>query len=948
MRVHKTNKVLAAAVLAIGTFALDSALAVDAKTSLVIEIGPQSLEAALLELSKQGHLQLVIATGSLPAKISVPLHGSMPLGVALDLLLKGTGLTYKLVGDHTIAIVKSDGLTRQLPDPPASPGVAGVTDPASPVPQHNAATDAGGKDATKGEPAVSHPGLLVRLATLLGICVSAVQGPVCAQSTSASDAPSGGLAEIIVTAQKRAEDLQSVPVSVQVVGGPMLAEQNYNTLEDLARIVPTVHVSTGAFSNTLSMRGIASGSNPGFDQSVATFDDDIYHGRSRMSEATFLDLDRIEVLKGPQSTFFGNNAIAGALNIVTKKPGDTFDAWGRLLYGQFGQYAMEGAVGGPVTDTLSARLAVTRNGESGWIDNLNTGQHAPDENNEAARLTLVYRPNENLDATFKVEGGENRVSGAAYDQPLQWYNCSPPAPFTIANSTTVGQGGCPYVLAHGLPVGLANNNVSELAGQGSRLSSFEDVLTVNYRQWEHTFSSITGFYNYHSDESVSEDGTPLLLVEIGPKEKYHQFSQELRIASPTDQRIEYLAGAYFQTDELNFDDQSNVPALTPIIEVVPPFAPLIPYTPFGAEVIMPQTEHIYSVFGALRWNLTDHLKLNAGLRGSWVNKDATQTVQYGTSTQTFRGQTPIPADLQPLGSFLYGTPGTVPLSQSDNAWMPSAGIKYQIDPRVMAYFSYSKGFKAGGFNATSEGGQTPQQITFGPEHVNAYELGLKGKWFEDTLLVNLDVFRSNYQDLQVNAQTLNPATNTYLLLTRNAAQSVSQGVELETQWLATKNLQLGANVTYLESYYVSFPNASPTTLQSYCAGSYVLPYCSVYPNPVPQFANLSGQTTNYAPRWSGNLTGSYSVVFPADYKLTTVIAPYFSSSYNNQDPYLIGTSAYVRLDARMTFSNADGRWAVDLIGKNLTNRIIITSLDSQYSVAKEEPRNIAVQVRYHW
>src|SRR5262249_47235056 len=149
-----------------------------------------------------------------------------------------------------------------------------------------------------------------------------------------------------------------------VVSSQMLAEQNYNTLRDLSQVVPGLHIEAGNEAN-LFIRGIGSGvggGNPSFDQSVATFSDDIFHARSPMSAATFFDLERIEVLKGPQSTFFGNNAIAGALNIITKKPGNTFDASARALYGTHGQYDVDGAVTLPVNDVLSMRVAGTFNG----------------------------------------------------------------------------------------------------------------------------------------------------------------------------------------------------------------------------------------------------------------------------------------------------------------------------------------------------------------------------------------------------------------------------------------------------------------------------------------------------------------------------------------------------------------------------------------------------------
>jgi len=237
------------------------------------------------------------------------------------------------------------------------------------------------------------------------------------------------LEEVIVTAQKRHESLQIVPISAQVISGQTLTEENHNSLEELTQIVPGVHVLSGGYSNQLSIRGISAVDDPSVDQPVATFVDDIYHGQSKNSNAVFLDLDHIEVLKGPQSTYFGNSAIAGAFNIVTKKPGNTFDGWARTLYGQFGQYALEGALGGPITDTLGARLAVTRNGTSeGWLDDITTGQHIPRINNEGGRLTLVYAPTDALDATFKLEGSHHKISGTFADEPPQFFRSTCPLP----------------------------------------------------------------------------------------------------------------------------------------------------------------------------------------------------------------------------------------------------------------------------------------------------------------------------------------------------------------------------------------------------------------------------------------------------------------------------------------------------------------------------------------
>jgi iron complex outermembrane receptor protein len=809
-----------------------------------------------------------------------------------------------------------------------------------------------------GPRAAGYAFLSILVLTFIGRAATAQEATSATASTE-----SDKLEEIIVTAQKRQENLQQVPISAQVVSNVQLAQQNFNTLDDLSQTLPAVHIASADGSNELYIRGIGSGENSSFDQSVAMFSDDVYHGRSRMSEATFLDLDRIEVLKGPQSTFFGNNAIAGALNIVTKKPGDTFEAWGRVLYGQYGTYAAEGAVGGPLSDTLGVRVAVTRNGDDrGWIDNISDGEHVPRINNFGGRITFDFHPTENFDATFKVESSDDRIGGTVADTPFQFRECPPPAPITPGFG---GLGACANALALHLPIGLDSNEVSGIPGQGTKLSTVEDVLTLNYHIAGQTLTSVTAYYNYHFDQD--HDLTSLPLSDLTDDitgvlhEPYHQFSQELRISSPTGGPFEYLAGAYFQTDHVESYGAVN-------FYVFNGFSFLQPYVPFSASADFQQDEKVYSLFGSLSWNATDQLKFNAGLRGSEVQKNQSGGAGDGYGTQLYGGRLPYPASYWPIVQSVFdpsGAPGsccnpaeaegTTGLSRTDRALMPSAGIQYQLDPQAMLYATYSRGFKAGGFNGNALPALAPSDVAFGPEHVNAYELGIKSKWLNETLLLNLDVFRSDYKGLQTTAVVFQPTFNDYVSFVRNAASSVSQGVELEAQWLIARDFRLSTNITYLDSYYTSYTNASPTTLQQFCEGSYVLPYCGVYPNPVPPYQNLSGRPTDFAPKFSGSVTASYTVHLPGNYRFITELSPFFTSGYflggdsaATDDP-LAYTGGYYRLDARVSLEAPSGHWAVDVIGKNLNDRIILTALQQGiYQGSKEEPRNVAVQFRYRY
>jgi outer membrane receptor protein involved in Fe transport len=284
--------------------------------------------------------------------------------------------------------------------------------------------------------------------------------------------------------------------------------------------------------------------------------------------------------------------------------------------------------------------------------------------------------------------------------------------------------------------------------------------------------------------------------------------------------------------------------------------------------------------------------------------------------------------------------------------MPSAGIQFWPEDQLTLYFTYSKGFKAGGIN----GGDlfTPGDTEFGPESVSAYEVGLKSKLLDETLLLNIALFRSDYEGLQVLALIYNPQLNIAAPRTANAALSRSQGVEMESQWNVTNAFRVSVNITYLNSKYLSYPNAPPTTLELFCATpthSGDQSCASLFPAGSPSFHDLSGRPTPYAPRWSGGLTMSYNRPVYGNYRFSVELSPFFTSGFyandaNTDDPfYRVG--GYARLDGRMALETADGRWAFDLIGKNLTDRVIV-SIPGLALSAKEPPRNVAVQFRYRF
>jgi outer membrane receptor protein involved in Fe transport len=737
-----------------------------------------------------------------------------------------------------------------------------------------------------------------------------------------SDGPR--IEEITVTAQRRSENLQTVPVSVQVVTSEVLSTRNINSLVSLTAEVPSIHIGYSGRTNELYIRGIGSGTNQSFDQAVGVFIDDIYHGRSRISSGTFLDLERVEVLKGPQSTFFGNNAIAGALNIVTRKPGDETEGSFRALYGQHGRYAVEAAAGTPISEKVGVRLAFIASGVDGWITNVLSNEKLPNENNLAGRLTLSYAASEAFDAVLKVETARNRSRPAR-----QLIGCPQPAPF-------VASGQCATSIARGYPTGIENNLNAETSNGGyGNLDTTDVVLNMNLDiGGGNTLTSTTGYYTY--DWSTLFPGLLDNGLNVLAPEEYEQFSQELRLTSDTGGKFEYMLGAYYQWSHLDSTQLQTNSFLNGTINAAPPFAALRPFLPLALKTNAQWRENNWSVFGTVSYELTESLKLTGGLRYSSVSKDFTWDTFFGQGVASSDQITALPANLQPLaGGLRLGTAGNLANSRKDTELQPSVRLQYDVVPGTMVYASYVHGFKAGGFNGFDLTAN-PLNYPYDPEKVDAYEVGIKARLLDRRLALNLAYSRSDYKNLQV-ASGLN-STGALQNVVRNAASARVDAVEFEARLAATRYLNIGLNIDYLKSRYLNYTAAPVTSLQQFRGQT---------------LQDLSGKPTMFAPEWSGSLSIRQEVPVGAS-KLEFELTPRYSSGYFLTSTIDAGAyqDDYLRLDARITFTLPGDRLSFDIIGKNLTDETILLYAGTSpltlgsYVATKEQPRNVAFQMRY--
>lgn len=746
------------------------------------------------------------------------------------------------------------------------------------------------------------------------------------------NSPPMSLQEVVVTAQLRRQGLEQVPLSAEVVSGGALANHDVLSLQDLSQTIPDVTLEKGSTTNRLFIRGIGSGDNPSFDQSVSMFFDGIYHGRARLLGASLFDIKRVEVMKGPQTTYFGNNAIAGAINIIPRGPGAKPAADARLSYTpRFGAYTAEAAGNVPMPATLGLRLAGQATGGNGWVHDLATGKDVPRTRNAAVRATLAWRPSAALNATLVGQYTREREHGGL---PLVRGSCPPPAQFGAAS------GFCLAAIRARFTPSSADFFRRTSPGQREDLTTQDYLAKVNFERKHYRITSVTGFtrYSYALDQDL--DMTPLPLLTISAPEQYRQFSQEVRAMSRGEGRLQWLAGIYYQHSHLQDTNLIGYGFLSATITGNPHLASLRPYLPFGVHDMFEESSDTGSGFAALTWHMTRRLSLTGAARYTTVHTQFRQTVAVGTAVADYGGFAPLPASVAPLGIALAGvtglaTAGSIPLSRRDSDLSPSVVVQFQPTASVMLYARYVQGFKAGGFNGVDLSG-IASQLPFAPEKVTDYELGVKAALLEHTAIVNFDAFRENYTDLQL-AGVVPSKAGAYVNLVQNAGGVVSQGLELDSEVRLVRGLKTSLSATYLDAYYSRYPDATPTALQT-VQGLHS--------------QNLRGQRPPFAPTLSGVWSISYELPISSQLSLRLENRLFATGgmflNFNN-DPF-DSQGAYLREDA--TISLLADHWEISLLGKNLTNRVIRTygaalpiSLGT-YAFMTEPPRNLTVQVRY--
>lgn len=770
---------------------------------------------------------------------------------------------------------------------------------------------------------------------LLLVCACGIAAPAAAQSSAAAELV---LEEIIVTAQKRTQAVQDVPISVVVMSGEKIRDADLNDIEELQTYVPNLSITDTALGPKLHIRGMGSGVNQGFEQSVGIYIDGIYHGRAQQSRMPLVDVERVEVLRGTQSILFGKNSIAGALNISTAQPDRVLQAGARVLYGSgIGERKLSGFVSGPLSDSLSGRLSLHLRDTDGYMTNLTLDDDEPQRQERLLRGTLRWDPGDELDITLKAELGSFDVDG----EQIEIINDRAAVAGPFAGLTYAD-----VLLLFGQDASVANNfedGRRSANGDVNRNDSEAFVVTANYRGWDSVrFTSITGYNSYDLEEFCDCDFTGGNVFDVLFDERHDQISQEFRLQSKSGEPVDWLAGVYYQDNDLDFADQIRVDGGSIIVPVVdgiagPGAGALVADT--SAPRTFSQDTRIVSVFGQAIWALADRWRLALGARWSSEKKKAGRVLAVRSIDNN-----PLPAATEALTTGLYSAlfninPHSLSANRTSSGFMPSMDVQYDINDSTMSYLRYSRGIKSGGFdtrsnNAPANGGS----FEFDDETADSYEIGAKMILADGAAEFNVAAYYTDYNDLQVSAFDGVLGFNV-----GNAARAITRGVEADARWLATENILLTASLAVTDFEYKEF-------------------FGECYFGQVPDAADgincdYRGKSNQFVADYTGTLSLEYLRPVGSDHGLTFDLDLLFVGDHllsSNLDP-MQKQKAYSKVNARLAYGDLDRRWEVALIGKNLTDESVKTLSGDVplagsnfgtpgFSSFFEPPRTLAIQV----
>lgn len=744
-------------------------------------------------------------------------------------------------------------------------------------------------------------GLLLGAASVLIPATAEAQQIAQAQPTPASP-DTAAIGDIIVTAQRREESLQRTPVAVTAIGSQQLRDDHIVSVADLARTTPSLSISaSGSNAPTAAVpiiyiRGIGQ-PDPAIysDPGVPVYVDGVYVAKSAGGAIDLPDISRVEILRGPQGTLFGKNAIGGAINVVTATPGVAPETRLELTGGNYSLYEFRGFTNFAPSDTLGISLAADAKHENGYGDRLDTAGdkigRMGDQRHLSGRAKLRWKPTDRLTVDLAADY-------------TRYHDTATPGQTTIVSSAILNLWNANVgsklgtIVSQSVAASGSYDNYSENPQPAhDQIYGFSGTLGYDLGGG-FALKSITAYRHFTESFTRDADGSPAVYLEVSRASRSRQFTQEVQLSGKLfDDKLDFIAGGfYLHENAIENNTATIVPGLYRALHV--------PNFDIGRRYNDTQITDSYAAFAQANYHFSSRLSLTAGLRYTEDHKDATVFVDSPESGITY-----VP---------------TTPLADHWHALTPRLSLNYQVASTILLYASASRGYKSGGFN---ERPATLSSLTeFQPETVWSYEIGAKSDLFNHHLRTNLALYRSEYNNIQLTRQIL--INNVIVSDVNNVAKARIQGVEAEVTVVPVRHLELTGTLGYVDDKYTKLQPGAVVSID----------------NKIP-----------YVSTWNLVFSGRYRIDLADMGTLTpSVNWAYRSASYavpnNSAVSYL---PAHGLLGARIAYAPSHGAWEVSVFGTNLTNKRYLTSVGDSSGIGVVyqllgKPREFGGTVGFHF
>jgi iron complex outermembrane receptor protein len=728
------------------------------------------------------------------------------------------------------------------------------------------------------------PMRLTTLARAAALVAAGLATHALALAQSAAPAPEEGLQTVVVTAQKRLQSMQNVPVAVNTVDARAIENQQILDFSDITRVAPSMTLNQNPGNNTISLRGIGTFAySIGIESAVSVIVDDVPVIQQMQAFSNLSDIDRIEVLRGPQGTLFGKNSSAGVINVVTKASADTLEGSAQVTLTSDGEHRVEGSISGPLSPAAGFRLNVFANQRDGEITNLTTGRDLNGDRGKGIRARLDLKPSADLTAKLIADYSTRHVEG-----PVTTMRAVPPG------SRQQGVAPLEPALA-GITPGPENRTVRMDSPGYNDSENASLSANIGWKLANHTLTSVTTYQDWRYSLLADFDFSSVDLVgaltnnarhggvSFTSPYRSHMFTQELRLSSNGDGVFNYLGGLYYS----NSDNDRSFDR-----------GPVLSVARWDANA----GNRTLAAFAQADYKLTDTTRINAGLRYNREKIDVDFTNLVPATPVRYQG------------------------NSSDNAATGKLALQHDLAKAVMVYASYATGYKGAGYDISTGFDQSRVRLPVAPETSKAYELGLKSRFLQNRVQLNATAFQTDYDDFQAQSSRVDPTTNVRQNAVTNVGALRTKGVELELTAKPINTLMIESSLAYVDAKIRRMPTALCYPGQTVEQGCVRVG--------TAQVQDLAGKRLSNAPKVKFTLGGTYNfAVGDSGYSGIANLNYQHQSAVNFDlavNP-LTEQRAYGILNGSIALSNPDHSWKVTLFVNNLLDKSYSSFIGDNYN-----------------